>query len=130
MTEKPSKNLEYSKYDEDMVRADRIAADIKAQIPQMEREIEECRTKIEEIKTDPTYDEEERAKAIADYGRMIETVQATIKDARETIGLSHLLGGVDQILKDQADELLKKGESLDPLTADIENEGKPPRRVN
>lgn len=129
MKEQIPKNLEYSKFDDEIAKTDKIAAEMREQISQMESIIQEYRAKIEKIKTDPSYSEEERIEAVADYRRMINTIQETIRLAIKNISLAHILKDVDQIAKKQADALLRRSEP-DELTADIENEDKPPRRVN
>ncbi len=129
MTEQPLKNLEYSKYDE-MAKAEKIAADMKKKVLEMEGKVKDYQAEIERIKIDSTYEEKERAEAIADYERMVGFVQETIQIAKESIKLAGLLGNINQIGKEQANELLEKGEHMDPLTADIEGEDEPPRRVN
>ena len=129
MTEQPLKNLEYSKYDE-MAKAEKIAADMKKKVLEMEGKVKDYQAEIERIKIDSTYEEKERAEAIADYERMVGFVQEAIQIAKESIKLAGLLGNINQIGKEQANELLEKGEHMDPLTADIEGEDEPPRRVN
>ena len=96
----------------------------------MEGKVKDYQAEIERIKIDSTYEEKERAEAIADYERMVGFVQETIQIAKESIKLAGLLGNINQIGKEQANELLEKGEHMDPLTADIEGEDEPPRRVN
>lgn len=130
MSEQLPKSLEYSKYDDEIAKAEKAATDMEGLIYQMQKDIEEFISKIKEIKNDSTYGEEERAEAVADYERMISMVQGTIEIARGNINLTRLLKGVNQIVKERADELLKQGEPTDSLTADIENEDKPSRQVN
>ena len=98
MTEQPLKNLEYSKYDE-MAKAEKIAADMKKKVLEMEGKVKDYQAEIERIKIDSTYEEKERAEAIADYERMVGFVQETIQIAKESIKLAGLLGNINQIGK-------------------------------
>lgn len=130
MPEQPSKNLEYSRYDDEIEKVKKMRQKLEERIDRMQRDIEKFGSKIEEIKSDSAYSKEEIIKEVTHYERMINVVTKMIEITRANIGLTQLLEGVSQIAKEQADELLKQGESLDSLTADIENEDKPSRRIN
>lgn len=129
MSEKPT-NLEYSKYDEEAVQNNENIRNMRERILGMERKIQKYKALIEDIRTNPEISEDERKELIIGYMRSIGIVQRTIKITQENIGLTELSMGVDQILKEQTDGILRRGEHLDELTADIEQEDEPPRSVN
>ena len=124
------KDLEYSTHDEERIRDNEEIANMERLIPEMGRRIEICRAKIESIKVDPEYSEDEKKKVIAQIMNSIDLVQRSIKLAERNIGLIEASKAMEQILKEQADEILRRGEHMDPLTADIEQEDEPSRRVN
>ncbi len=130
MSESPKTNLEYSKYDEPTPELDAADQKIEIIILEAHRDIERFTAKIEEIRLDPEYTDEERSEDTQHYNKLIESNKEIIARANETLLLGSMIKKVNAESKKQTDEILKKGEDLDPLTADVTNEYRNPHKIN
>ena len=114
---------------------DKIVADAERDIREIKERIEQHKAKIDTIRTDPKYTDPRygealRAERIEAYEQLIKDEESLLPLCQSNITYVSILKKMKELAKEQAVELLKKNESLDPLTADIENEDKPPRKVN
>lgn len=120
---------DYSKYERDKAVLDLKKGNMEIELAQLEQRLADYGAELESIRKDSSYNEEERVEAIKDYEKIIAETQINIDMMRENLGLIEVNKVVAEELRQQADRVLREDEP-DPLVADIENEGKPPRKVN